>query len=312
MNAGVSNTGSANSFFGRGAGFNNLGGDHNSFFGNQAGNANTASTDNSFFGFEAGKNSVGISNSFSRNSFFGSQSGKANTMGYSNSFFGGNSGLANTDGFANSFFGESAGNSNTTGFGNTIIGASAGVGSGDLSYATAIGAEARVDTSDTIVLGRSAGSDTVVVPGKLQVDTLGTAGATNLCINGSNRIASCSSSLRYKTDVQSFTGGLDIVRHLRPISFVWKDNLALHDVGFGAEEVEQIEPLLATYNKTGQIEGVKYGQITTVLVNSVNEQQTEIEQLQQLIKLQKQQIEALKKLVCGQNPQAEICKEREE
>ncbi|MEP6902871.1 MAG: hypothetical protein ABJA66_14050 [Actinomycetota bacterium] len=81
----------------------------------------------------------------------------------------------------------------------------------------------------------------------------------------------------------------------------------MRDVGFAAEEVEQVEPLLATYNKDGQIEGVKYGQIATVLVNSVNEQQTQIEQLKEQIKLQKEQIEALKKLVCAQIPNGEIC-----
>ena len=79
------------------------------------------------------------------------------------------------------------------------------------------------------------------------------------------------------------------------------------DVGFIAEEVNRAEPLLSTFNDKGEIEGVKYAQITTVLVNSVKEQQTQIEQLQEQIKQQQAQIEALKNLVCSQNPTAAIC-----
>jgi hypothetical protein len=68
----------------------------------------------------------------------------------------------------------------------------------------------------------------------------------------------------------------------------------MKDVGFGAEDIAAVEPLLVTYNEKGEIEGVKYDRIVTVLVNAVKEQQA--------------QIDALKKLLCGQNPDAEVCK----
>src|SRR5262249_32599326 len=41
-------------------------------------------------------------------------------------------------------------------------------------------------------------------------------GTATLCRNASAQIGYCSSSLRYKTDVQRFSGGLDIVNRLRP------------------------------------------------------------------------------------------------
>jgi uncharacterized protein HemX len=79
-------------------------------------------------------------------------------------------------------------------------------------------------------------------------------------------------------------------------------------------EVFQIEPLLTTRNSTDEIEGVKYAQITTVLVNAVNQQQTQIEEQNKHIEAQQKQIEkqqqlidALRKLVCQSNPQAEVC-----
>jgi hypothetical protein len=137
------------------------------------------------------------------------------------------------------------------------------------------------------------------MPGDLIVNSwilspnLPSNGLTDVCINGAFAFATCSSSLRYKTDVHSFDAGLEIVRRLRPISFNWKDG-GQRDVGFAAEEVEQVEPLLVTY-KDGQIEGVKYKQITTVLVNAIREQQA--------------QIDSLKKIFCQDHPERDFCKQ---
>jgi hypothetical protein len=95
-------------------------------------------------------------------------------------------------------------------------------------------------------------------------------------------------------------GGLDIVNRLRPITFTWKEGGML-DVGFGAEEVSEVEPLFTVYDQKGNIEGVKYAQITTALVNAVKEQQEQIRR-------QQEQIEALKALVCGKNKKAAVCR----
>src|SRR6266542_646441 len=222
------------------------------------------------------------SNDGNFNSFFGFEAGDINTRGYANTFVGILAGGNNQTGNYNSFFGVNAGDNNFTGSYNTIIGFDANVGADNLTYATAIGAGAFVSTSNTIALGRAGGSDTVVVPGKLEVDTLGLAGSTNLCLNGSNRIAPCSSSLRYKPRIQPFLGGLNIINRLRPISFTWRDG-GMRDVGLGAEEVERVEPLLTFRNKEGEIEGVKYNQLSAVLVNAIKEQQQQIRELQSQI-----------------------------
>ena len=101
---------------------------------------------------------------------------------------------------------------------------------------------------------------------------------------------------------------MEVVRRLRPITFTWKSDGA-RDLGFAAEEVAAIDPLLATYTDEGEIEGVKYRQLTTVLVNAANEQQRLIEQQQKQIDDQRRQIDALLHSVCGQNPAAELCSE---
>ena len=83
--------------------------------------------------------------------------------------FGYMAGAENTNGSYNTFFGWSSGDTNVTGDNNTLIGSNTDVASGNLGYATAIGADAVVSSSNTIALGRSAGQDTVVVPGNLSV-----------------------------------------------------------------------------------------------------------------------------------------------
>jgi trimeric autotransporter adhesin len=328
--AGGSNTtGHDNAFFGSGAGGRNTAGNNNAFFGVHAGLLNTGN-DNAFFGIYAGVENTGNNNAFFGNSagyknmgndnaFFGTGAGLNNRAGIKNVFFGAGAGNQNREGSANTFLGYNAGNTNTTGLFNTVVGQNADVTAGNLTYATAIGAGAAVSNNSTVVLGRS--SDTVRVPGNLWVATLGSAGSTQLCRNGSNLIATCSSSLRYKTDVRPYTGGLDIIKRLRPIAFNWKEG-GLRDVGFGAEDVSQVEPLLTTHNEKGELEGVKYAQVTTVLVNAINEQQRTIELQQQQLKQQQTQIEqhrvllkqhqdlvdALRKAVCDRNSSLAVCK----
>jgi len=115
---------------------------------------------------------------------------------------------------------------------------------------------------------------------------------------GATLLAPCSSSIRYKEDVQNFTSGLDALNRFRPVTYTWKLN-GQRDVGFIAEEVNEIEPLFTNYNEKGEIEGVRYDLITTVLVNAVKEQQEQIKQQQDQIKQQQAQVEALKAIVCS-------------
>ncbi len=159
--------------------------------------------------------------------------------------------------------------------------------------------------------------------GRTSILQLGVAGATPLCRNASNEISLCSSSLRYKTNINPFGSGLDLISRLRPVSFNWLANNQF-DFGLVAEEVAAVEPLLVTYNDKGEVEGVKYDRVGVVLVNAVKEQQAQIEsqkkqidaqtaliqQQQERLDKQQSEIEALKAVVCSQNPTAKICEEK--
>ena len=104
------------------------------------------------------------------------------------------------------------------------------------------------------------------------------------------------------------------MRRLRPISFTWKED-GLADLGLGAEEVARVEPRLTFRNKQGEIEGVKYNQVSAVLVNAVQQQQAQITAQQQVIEQQHQQLkrqqdllQELKLMVCQRNKRAKVCK----
>lgn len=187
----IPNSGGENAFFGYQSGMVNTSGNLNSFFGGASGRANTTGIHNAFFGAVSG----GANVNGSANAFFGMLSGDSNIDGSQNAFFGYRAGDVNTSGHLNVFLGTGAGQSNTAGNFNTMVGAVANVSVDNLEYATAIGARANVGTSDTIVIGKTAGTydsvarpaDTVQIPGNLNL--LGTltangSGITNL--NASN------------------------------------------------------------------------------------------------------------------------------
>ena len=275
--------------------------------------------ENLFAGVLSGPNATGVGNVF-----YGFFSGGSTTTGTDNSFFGHRAGTTAT-GSGNSFFGQfaggdftGAGNNNTfighnadfdvtgaPGSNNTLLGANAKVdmiGFGqDLSFATAIGAGARVQFSDMVVIGKAAGTydgvarpaDIVRTAGIFQ-PALGNPGGSPACL--SNGLSLCSSSYRYKTGIQPYLGGVEVAKRLNPITFAWKAD-GRPDIGFGAEDVVKVEPLLTFKNEKGELEGVHYAQITTVLVNSIKEQQAQIEAQQEQLKQQQQQIDALKRFI---------------
>lgn len=171
--------------------------------------------------------------------------------------------------------------------------------------------------------------NTMTVANGLTLNVLGSAGGIQLCRNLSNQISACSSSLRYKNNVEAFFPGLTLVKRLRPVTFNWKGD-GKADMGLVAEEVAEVEPLLATYNDEGEVEGVKYDRIGVVAVNAIKEQQEQIERQQRLIegqektnadlrkevfemreKLKMIQAEGqeMKKALCALHPELAPCKE---
>jgi hypothetical protein len=127
----------------------------------------------------------------------------------------------------------------------------------------------------------------------------GATGTGPLCRTLSNVVTICesgSSSLRYKTNVAPYLKGLNIVDRLRPITFTRKES-GRRGVGLAAEEVKEVEPLLAFDNERGEAEGVRYELVAVTLINAVKEQQAQIKQQGQQIEQLQSEVRQLKRMV---------------
>ena len=106
------------------------------------------------------------------------------------------------------------------------------------------------------------------VAGEVRIESVNGGGSTQLCLNtSSNEIATCSSSARYKNDIQPLELGLEDVLALRPVGYRWTHD-GSEDVGFVAEEVAEIDERLIHRNDRGEVEGVRYDRISALLVNA--------------------------------------------
>lgn len=346
--SGSSNTaGNVNSFFGRSAGASNTTGGSNSFFGANAGESNTTGFGNTMFGNGANVASGNLSNATAIGASAQVSQSNSLVLGSINGIGGAtadtNVGIGTTaPGYKLHVVGENLRvEANTTSiFPRFSLNFTGGVVDGKKwqNYASAGGlnftALNDAENSENRWLRVNRGVGTVISSvqfenGVVVINNLGAAGAVGLCRNAASEISTCSSSLKYKTNVSQFSAGLAFVNKLKPISYDWKDG-GLKDVGFGAEDIAEIDPRFVTYNPKGEVEGVKYDRLSVAFVNAFKEQQAEIsgqgsvisgqqrkiDDLNSQIETQKAQIEqhrkeldALKKLVCAQNLTADVCKE---
>lgn len=163
-------------------------------------------------------------------------------------------------------------------------------------------------TNNNVGIGTTTPADLLhVAGGFLRLSILAGGGLVQLCLNTSSQVSICGSSLRYKTNLAPFSGGLNLVSRLQPITFNWKAN-GEADLGLGAEAVAEVEPLLVTHNDKGEVEGVKYDRIAVVLLNAIKEQQQQIQEQQAQIERQHHELESLKRLACLRQPKAGVCK----
>ena len=347
-------TGGGNSFFGLSSGFANTTGASNSFFGRSAGFANTTGVSNSFFGHDAGQtNTTGLGNSFfGRNVGFSNTTGSNNTIiGNNADVDSGNLTFATAVGAgavvstSNAVvlgrttdfvgIGTTAPTAKLTVAGSGAFNASSAArfdlfnsvaAVGYLQHVTDAGlwqlgtadgqTKVVVASSGNVGIANAAPTQTLDVNGRARVRSIPVfASIASVCFNGAGDLLQCgASSLKWKTNIQSYRSGLDVIQHLRPISFNWKED-GRPDIGLGAEDVAKVAPSFAYTNSKGEVEGVKYERLNILLINAVNEQQAQIEELQkqnanlsETIKRQQTDFAALKQVVCSQNPRVGMCK----
>ncbi len=129
-----------------------------------------------------------------------------------------------------------------------------------------------IDPAGSVGIGVTAPSSTLDVNGQIEYVNGTYTSATYVCKNSSNQLAPCSSLRELKSNITDLGLGLDELMKLRPVKFSWNDS-GMQDLGFIAEEVAGVNPLLAAYSEDGTLYGVKYPQLTSLLANSIQEQQ---------------------------------------
>ena len=90
------------------------------------------------------------------------------------------------------------------------------------------------------------------------------------------------SALKYKENINEITSS-DIIYNLRPVTFDWKKD-GSPDVGLIAEEVGDHMTELVSKDKEGNVEGVKYSKLTSLLIKAGQDQQKQIDELKSLLK----------------------------
>jgi hypothetical protein len=313
---GTNNTGAINSFFGWQAGLGNTTGGANTFIGVSAGGNNTIGIYNTVLGTGANFGTVNLANATAigalaevdqNNSLvLGSINGVNGALADTNVGIGTPSPQAKLDivgttGLTRARISDSANAGLTLALNlqpKWTVATSSGTNNFFQIYNETLGQTAFfIDPNNNRVgIGTNNPQNLLDVNGVVRIGGLALGGSTAVCWNPSGQLSLCSSSLRYKKDIQPFKSGLALLDQLKPITFKWKaDNSA--DLGFGAEDVAKVEPLLVTHNEKGEVEGVKYDRISAVLVNAVKEQQAQIAMEQKQIDQQASALEQQQRLI---------------
>jgi hypothetical protein len=237
-----------------------------------------------------GDGSMGLVTTGNANSAFGAGALGGLTTGTWNIGIGPQSGQTLDSGSENVFVGYQAGYgdfANPPGNQNTCIGTMAGFNMSGSQYNTYIGWNAGFNTTtgnNNVCLGNYSDAATATSSNSI---TLG---------NSLNTILRCAvtsitslSDARDKKDVKELGAGLDFVKGLKPVEFVWddRDEKGRHDVkdfGFIAQDLKKsqedaglAETLKLVYEENPEKLEASYGKLVPILVKAIQDLSKEIE-----------------------------------
>jgi hypothetical protein len=107
-----------------------------------------------------------------------------------------------------------------------------------------------------------------------------TASAANVFVQSDGQLKRSTSSLKYKTDVQDATHGLAEVMQLRPVTYKGTNDGSTIFGGLIAEEVHEAGLTeFVQYAEDGTPDALAYGQMVSLALKAIQEQQAIIEQL---------------------------------
>jgi hypothetical protein len=226
----------------------------------------------------------------SENSSFGHSSLKQNTTGYQNTGVGVGSLQLNTTGYLNTAIGYSSLTNMSDGQRNVALGSSAGGSLTSGNQNIFIGDNSGFQTfsgNNNILIGYVSDTATPTTSNSI---TLGNSSHNVLRCNVTS-ITSLSDA-RDKKDVADLRVGLDFVKGLRPVEFVWDDRSehGKHDIadfGFIAqdlkaaqEDVDMADVLKLVYEANPEKLEASYGKLIPVLVQAIKDLAAKVETLE--------------------------------
>jgi hypothetical protein len=250
----LNTTGARNNAVGSVALLNNDSGSFNNAHGGQALTTNVSGTQNNAFGDRALRDCTG-----SLNTAFGDDA------------------LILTTGSSNTGLGNNAGSTITTGGNNTCLGNAAGNGISTASNQVAIGVAATGPFADI--------SNTCFIRSIYNQPVSNGASQQDVYVDSNNVLGFAVSSRRYKTDIHPMGKASEVVYGLKPVTFKYKTGGGTQ-YGLIAEDVAQVAPDLVFRDADGNVNTVRFEQISSLLLNEflkehkkVEEQQANISQL---------------------------------
>ena len=125
------------------------------------------------------------------------------------------------------------------------------------------------------------------------------AGTTQLTIRAagvlSNGAVDTSSDRRLKTKIETIVNASDVLKVLRPVSYLWKDQSRDNRThyGFIAQEVEGVLPDLVKTDTKSDLKSMAYSELIAMLVEVAQSQMREIDLLQTEVQSEKEKREAI-------------------
>jgi trimeric autotransporter adhesin len=232
----------------------------------------------------SGNTSVGTSalktQSGANNVAVGFQSLYSNGAGKGNAAQGVNALYSNTSGIRNLGIGSNALYDNTTGSYNVALGFDAGYNQTSGNDNIYLNNEGVSGESQTLRLGTQ-GTSGVVGSGILTAYVAGVATSqvtgSAVYVTSSGQLGVLASSERFKTEVETMQDASSKLAQLRPVTFKLKtDPQGKMQYGLIAEEVAKVYPDLVIHGADGRIDGVRYEELSPLLLNVVQQQQVKL------------------------------------